>query len=105
MGKASRAKGQRGQNEWKHYIDGEVLARAGYDGPDVKGPPLSIPNIIWWEVKRRKVLPQWLESWMEQAEQQVVEYATPNDVPAIAFRRDGGEWWVMAPARHLTSDE
>lgn len=93
MSAKSRRKGQKGQLEWAKYIDGTVIARTGYEGPDVLGPGHAVSNLRIWEVKRRAEFPKWLLSWFSQT--------TSEGADAIAFRVDRNDWWIAVPASRL----
>lgn len=89
----SNPKGARGEKEWAAYVSGVKVSRRGYEGPDVESPPARVGPLTVWEVKLRKTLPAWLEDWMAQVQQ--------HDAHAVAFRRNRGEWWILAPASLL----
>lgn len=97
----SRSKGQRGEREWIKFL----LARfpeftglikrglqsrgGGAEVPDVEGFPE-----YHWEVKRVERLNVW------EAQAQAVRDAPDGKIPALAYRRNRGEWWVSFPAAH-----
>ena len=90
----SRNKGRRGELEWAKYVGGERDNDEGLPGIDVEGPPLGIhPPLEKWEVKRLKEFPKWLQEWHDQAEREGAD--------AIAYRVDGGPWWIAMKAERL----
>ena len=102
MGRASRAKGQRGEREWRKWLLnnlGCIFARRGWqtrgggmEEPDVKdGIPGTHP-----EVKRVEKLNIWAA--MAQAEE---DAAVRGHIPYTAFRRNRGRWYVCTPADDL----
>jgi hypothetical protein len=93
MGAHSRRKGRRGELEWAKYVGGDRANDEGLAGLDVESPPVGIVPIERWEVKRPGKVSASLRAWMEQ---------TINEgADALAFREDGGEWWVLMPADRL----
>ena len=87
-GKKSRVKGQRGQLEAAKILKGEVIARTGFDGPDVRvrdgvhlGPLYDI------EVKRIAKLPAMLKAWLAQTEREGGD--------ALLLREDRGPWYIV----------
>jgi hypothetical protein len=95
MGAHSRNKGRRGELEWAKYVGGDRVNDEGLPGPDVESKPLGIfPPLALWDSKRPGKLPKWLsEEWMQKA--------LNDGCDAVAFREDGGKWWVLMPAERL----
>lgn len=87
----SRRKGQRGQVEAAHKLNGKVIARAGVPGPDVLSPPIATlhPPLARWEIKRPGKLSAELRSWINQASREGAD--------AVMFREDRGKWFVLIP--------
>lgn len=90
MSKSSR-KGAYRENQWAKFIGGEKLSRLGYEGPDVKSPPLHLMKpLALWEVKSREALPDWLvgtEGWIGQMKREGAD--------AIVFRQNRGSWYII----------
>lgn len=98
MGASSRAKGARGEREWAQYLTGAGFpANRGRqysgspDSPDVVCPALSC---LHFEVKRVESL-----NIYRAIEQALGDCG--DKTPAVAFRKNGGQWWVAVPADHL----
>ncbi len=96
----SRAKGARGEREWRDYLKGwfpwldlrrGIQSRAGgAEAMDVEG----VPGFLW-EVKRVEALNIWTA--LAQAERDAA--ARPEDLrPVVAFKRNRSEWYVAMPA-------
>lgn len=91
----SRQKGARGEREWASFLRGYGYEAergqqhaGGKDSPDVK---TNMPN-LHWEVKRVNRL--HLEDAMAQSRRD----AGDDEIPAVAYRRDRGEWLVIVDA-------
>jgi hypothetical protein len=94
MGAHSRNKGRRGELEWAKYVGGDRDNDEGLGGHDVVSKPLGIfPGLVKWEVKRPGKLLAGVRVWMDQCEREGAD--------AVAFREDGGKWWVLMPAERL----
>ena len=83
MGKASRSKGRRAENEFvaklRFYgFPAKRVSEAGSPGPDVEAFGRQV------EVKRRAKLPVTLEKWR-------------RDADIVAMREDLGHWMLYMP--------
>ncbi len=93
MGKASRSKGTRGEQEIA-----TAYREAGHDarrvpnsgGLDTKGDVVGVPT-VHIEVKRAEALQLW------KALKQAADEAPAGAVPALHFRRNNSEWYVAVP--------
>jgi Holliday junction resolvase len=95
----SRAKGARGEREWRDQLRNEGFdARRGQqfsggtDSPDVICD--SLPG-IHWEVKRVQAGNPYM--WMEQAERD----AGTEKMPIVAHKRNGKGWLCVIRAEDL----
>lgn len=95
----SRAKGARGEREWRDQLRNEGFSArrgqqfsGGADSPDVICE--SLPG-IHWEVKRVEAGNPYV--WMEQAERD----AGPAKMPIVAHKRNGKEWLCVLRASDL----
>ncbi len=95
----SRAKGARGEREWRDQLRNEGFdARRGQqfsggaDSPDVICD--SLPG-IHWEVKRVQSGNPYI--WMDQAERD----AGTEKMPIVAHKRNGKEWLCVIRAEDL----
>lgn len=92
----SRQKGKRGELEWAAWLrDRGVEARRGQQyrgGGDA--PDIISDDTIFWEVKRG-----YGSFNIYRATDQAVR---DNDgrIPAVAHRRDRGQWWITSPAMY-----
>lgn len=87
-GKKSRVKGQRGQNEAAKILKGEVIARTGFDGPDVEVKlGVRIRPLRLFEIKRVASLPVALRKMLEQTEREGGD--------ALMLREDRGAWYIV----------
>lgn len=94
----SRAKGCRGEREWRDVLKaygfearrGQQFAGGG-DSPDV------ISNVadVHWEVKRVEAGNPY--KWLDQA----IEDAKPGNVPIVAHKRNGEGWICVLRAGDL----
>lgn len=97
MGKASRDKGMRGEQEVVRILmaNGYPYARrtAGlqaYSGL-IKAPDVDGTGDMYVEVKREETLK--LPAYIRQVEKD----CPPNKIPTITFRRSRMEWWIAQP--------
>lgn len=90
MGAHSRRKGARAELEWAN-LHGGKRRKVGYATYDVDTPPITAFGLQRWEVKRLETLPALLRDWIQQA--------TEQGAQGIAFRADGGDWWVLTPGK------
>jgi Holliday junction resolvase len=92
MGRASRAKGSRGELELARIIreHGFACERTGRNGRTSEDVTHDIPG-VHLEAKRRESLA--LPAWLKQAEGD----AAPGLVPVVAFRRSREPWRVVVP--------
>ena len=95
-GKASRDKGARGERELAELLSHELgtivkrkLGQARDGGDDIQIGKFRI------EVKRREKLA--IEQWCKQVE----AACTTDDVPVVAFRRNGEPWRAVVPMAWL----
>lgn len=94
MGKPSRDKGRRGEQElaklYKAQGYSDCYRTPNSGGLQVKGDLQGVGN-LHIEVKRIEKLNIW------KALQQAVEEAEPDQTPALHFRRNSGSWYVALP--------
>lgn len=95
-GKSSRDKGARGERELADLLSNELgqvvkrkLGQARDGGDDIQIGKFRI------EVKRREKLA--IEQWCKQVE----AASEPQDVPVVAFRRNGEPWRAVVPMAWL----
>lgn len=95
-GAGSRNKGARGERELADLLSNELgvavkrkLGQARDGGDDIQIGKFRI------EVKRREKLA--IEAWCEQVE----AACGPQDVPIVAFRRNGKPWRAVVPMAWL----
>ena len=95
----SRAKGQRGEREWIKYLltffpslEGKLKRGLQSRGGGKEVPDVEDFPVYHWEVKRVEKLNIW------NAQKQAVADAEEGKIPALAYRRNHGDWWVSLPA-------
>ena len=82
-GKASRAKGARGEREAAKVLGGQRMARLGEPGPDVVDRDGDL-----WEVKRNAARNKFIYDAINQ---------NYDVAPRVIFRDDNKEWLVAMP--------
>jgi Holliday junction resolvase len=97
VSRAEREKGARGEREVaailrEHRLPAVRTPNSG--GLHIRGDLIGVPG--WhFEVKRQETLrlPQWIRQARGDAEN--------GDVPVVAFRQSGGEWYAVLPLADL----
>lgn len=98
MGRMSRAKGGRGEREVVQLARAAGFHDAArtHDGRTQvgRGDIAGIPG-VHVEVKRREKLA--VRAWLDEAAAEAHEH----DLPVVAFRQNGGDWYAALPLDEL----
>lgn len=97
MGRASRAKGARGELEFiaKHLLPWWPEARRNIDQFKDDGRDVARVAGIHFQIKRTETLRLW------DAIHQAHDEAQNHDIPVVAFRKNREEWHCIVPADEL----
>jgi len=97
VSRASRSKGNRGEVEVVHLLreHGWPHARRVFDSGSAGGGDVQGPAGVVIEVKRTERLR------IHEALEQAASGCAPHDIPVVAFRRNGGEWFAALPLDEL----
>lgn len=102
MSRASR-KGDVREHEWANEWGGKKLSKKGYEGPDVKTPPLVLAEpMTIWEVKSKEDLPLWLVGESETRDKRGwIPQMEKDGSHGIAFRQNYKDWYFIARGSQL----